>query len=186
MFDCQRDLLSFLYLGRSDNNCLTLSGKEVEKVVTETGSLQRDFNKDVFCKSGRKQSQFAHAVFLFYLAGNGCLGQKQVFRLSKEVDCFGYRMPGFVFQGQLHEAMAQVIRKRALCRKKQSGERSAIYTLGSVGRKSQRRKVACFSAGPNPFPLIVCRCRILGPCISLISRNTLARFFTSCPSIGPK
>ena len=46
--------------------------------------------------------------------------------------------------------------------------------------------VACFSAGPNPFPLIVCRCRILGPCISLISRNTLARFFTSCPSIGPK
>ena len=28
----------------------------------------------------------------------------------------------------------------ALCRKKQSGERSAIYTLGSVGRKSQRRK----------------------------------------------
>jgi len=46
--------------------------------------------------------------------------------------------------------------------------------------------VACFSAGPNPFPLIVCRCRILGPCISLMSRNTLARFFTSCPSIGPK
>ncbi len=128
MFDCQMDLLSFLYLGRSDNNCLTLSGKEVEKVVTETGSLQSDFNKDVFGKTGRKQGQFAHAVFLFYLAGNGCLGQKQVFRLSKEVDCFGNGISGFVFQCQLDEAMAKVIRKRALCRKKQSGKLSAIYT----------------------------------------------------------
>ena len=86
MFDCQRQLLSFLYLGRSDDNCLTLSGKEVEKVVTETGSLNGDLDKDVFGKTGRKQGQFAHAVFLFYLAGNSCLGQKQVFRLSKEVD----------------------------------------------------------------------------------------------------
>ena len=154
MFDCQRDLLSFLYLGRSDNNCLTLSGKEVEKVVTETGSLQRDFNKDVFCKSGRKQSQFAHAVFLFYLAGNGCLGQKQVFRLSKEVDCFGYRMPGFVFQGQLHEAMAQVIRKRALCRKKQSGER---YTHWEVlaGRVKEGRTTVLPTFFPAKFVSLI-------------------------------
>ena len=40
--------------------------------------------------------------------------------------------------------------------------------------------VACFSAGPNPFPLIVCRCRILGPCISLISRNTCLLYTSRC------
>ena len=69
MFDCQRQLLSFLYLGRSDDDRFTFSGKKVEKVVAETGSLQRNFNKDIFCKSGRKQCQFTHAVFLFHLAG---------------------------------------------------------------------------------------------------------------------
>lgn len=44
MFDCQRQLLSFLYLGRSDDDRFTFSGKKVEKVVAETGSLQRNFN----------------------------------------------------------------------------------------------------------------------------------------------
>ena len=39
MFDCQRQLLSFLYLGRSDDDRFTFSGKKVEKVVAETGSL---------------------------------------------------------------------------------------------------------------------------------------------------
>ena len=46
--------------------------------------------------------------------------------------------------------------------------------------------VACFSAGAKPFPLIVWRCSILGPLRSLMSRNTLERFFMSWPSIGPK
>ena len=36
MFDCQRQLLSFLYLGRSDDDRFTFSGKKVEKVVAET------------------------------------------------------------------------------------------------------------------------------------------------------
>ncbi len=117
MFDCQRQLLSFLYLGEVMTTVLRSPGRRSKKLSLKRAPLQRDFNKDVFGKTGRKQGQPAHAVFLFYLAGNGCLGQKQVFRLSKEVDCFGYRMPGLVFQGQLHEAMAQVIRKRALCRK---------------------------------------------------------------------
>lgn len=36
--------------------------------------------------------------------------------------------------------------------------------------------VACFSAGPNPFPLMVWRCRIFGPCISLISCRIRAMF----------
>ena len=40
--------------------------------------------------------------------------------------------------------------------------------------------------GIRPFPFMVCKCRILGPCRSFISRNMRARFFTSCPSIGPK
>ena len=54
MFDCQGQLLSFLYLGRSDDDRFTFPGKKVEKVVAETGSLQWDFNKDIFCKSGEK------------------------------------------------------------------------------------------------------------------------------------
>ena len=59
MFDCQRQLLSFLYLGRSDDDRFTFSGKKVEKVVAETGSLQRNFNKDIFCKSRRKQCRLS-------------------------------------------------------------------------------------------------------------------------------
>lgn len=103
MFDCQGQLLSFLYLGRSDDDRFTFPGKKVEKVVAETGSLQWDFNKDIFCKSGRKQCQFTHAVFLFHLAGNGCFRQKQVFCFSKEVYGFGKSISCLVFQGQLHE-----------------------------------------------------------------------------------
>ena len=33
---------------------------------------------------------------------------------------------------------------------------------------------------------MVWRCRIFGPCISLISCRIRAMFFTSCPSMGPK
>lgn len=43
-----------------------------------------------------------------------------------------------------------------------------------------------FLGRAKPFPLIVWRCSILGPLRSLMSRNTLERFFMSWPSIGPK
>ena len=71
MLHGQRQLLSFLYLGRGDDNCLTLSGKEVEEIVAETGSLNGDFDKDVFGKTGRKQGQFTFAFCQLHLAVDG-------------------------------------------------------------------------------------------------------------------
>ena len=43
-----------------------------------------------------------------------------------------------------------------------------------------------FSAGSKPLPFTVCRWSILGPFKSLMSRRMRARFFTSCPFMGPK
>ena len=100
MFESQRQFFPFLDVGRSDDDRFTLSGQKVEEVVAETGALQRYFDKDIFCQGRRKKCQFAFAVCLLHLIGDGRLGQEQVFGLFKEVDCFGYCMTGFVFQGQ--------------------------------------------------------------------------------------
>ena len=98
MFDCQMELSSpFFYLGRSDDDCLTLSGKQVEKLSLKRAPCKANFNKDIFCKSGRKQCQFTHAVFLFHLAGNGCFRQKQVFVFLKKYTVSARVFPGLVF-----------------------------------------------------------------------------------------
>ena len=46
--------------------------------------------------------------------------------------------------------------------------------------------VASFSAGAYPLPLMVRRCSILGPVISLMSFSLLTMLMTLCPSMGPK
>ena len=46
--------------------------------------------------------------------------------------------------------------------------------------------VGSFSAGAYPLPLMVRRCSILGPVISLMSFSLLTMLMTLCPSMGPK
>lgn len=86
MLDGQGQLLSFLDVGRSDDDRFSFSGQKVEEVVTETGSLEGDFNEDVFRQMRGVEGEFALSVYLLGLAGDGGWGQKQVFRLAEEVD----------------------------------------------------------------------------------------------------
>ncbi len=98
MFDCQRQLLSFLYLGRSDDNCLTLSGKEVEKVVAETGSLQRNFNKDIFLQE-REKTMSVHTcrLFCFILQETVVSGRSRSFVFLKKYTVSARVFPALSF-----------------------------------------------------------------------------------------
>lgn len=67
MFDCQRQLLSFLYLGRSDDDRFTFSGKKVEKVVAETGSCKGISIKTSFARAGENNVSSHMPSFCFIL-----------------------------------------------------------------------------------------------------------------------
>ena len=98
MFDCQRQLLSFLYLGRSDDNCLTLSGKEVEKVVTETGSLQRISIKTSFARAGESRVNSHTPSFCFILQETVVSGRSRSFVFLKKYTVSARVFPALSFR----------------------------------------------------------------------------------------
>ena len=97
MFDCQRQLLSFLYLGRSDDDRFTFSGKKVEKLSLKRAPCKGISIKTSFARAGENNVSSHMPSFLFHLAGNGCFRQKQVFCFSKEVYGFGKGVSCLVF-----------------------------------------------------------------------------------------
>lgn len=97
MFDCQRQLLSFLYLGRSDDDRFTFSGKKVEKVVAETGSLQRNFNKDIFCRAGENNVSSHMPSFCFILQETVVSGRSRSFVFLKKYTVSARVFPALSF-----------------------------------------------------------------------------------------